>query len=258
MIGLDARSWPTSWVQQDAHHQHIYGWPDVDTACPKLKRSSCWRPVWQDNNWEVQASATATGIKVAGSSIQQLRYRTSQGLVDEHKDCCCSRHPPEFFSCNGLCAQCRSYWRLLRVAGRASDFPRASGNSLDFPIFPRASPEVPRRLPRTSLWILRGSPDFPKSNLTSPNVNPALWEAWHSLMTHKEFLWINSPDLFVFNGEGNHTTRNLSMNLFSAWRHQELLRAWKAWKACIALHSVGICARMQQEGRTTRKEKALR
>ena len=48
------------------------------------------------------------------------------------------------------------YW-LWRVAGRDSDFRRASGNSRDFPELPRASPEVPRRLP----W------NFP---FTSPEV----------------------------------------------------------------------------------------
>ena len=33
------------------------------------------------------------------------------------------------------------------------------------------------------------SPNFPGSSGTSPEVSPFLWEAWHPLLTHKNFLW---------------------------------------------------------------------
>ena len=76
---------------------------------------------------------------------------------------------------------------------------------------PQTSPEVPRTSPKfsatspevLSLWNLTAirrfpgslpnfpgsSPKFPGSSGTSPEVSPFLWEAWHPLLTHKNFLW---------------------------------------------------------------------
>ena len=51
--------------------------------------------------------------------------------------------------------------RVLPVAGRESDFPRASGNSLHFECPPNFLGQFP-------------SPDLPRSNRTSPEVNPSL------------------------------------------------------------------------------------
>ena len=76
------------------------------------------------------------------------------------------------------------------------------------PGLPRKFPELPRKFSATSpevlsLWnwiaIQRfpgsfpdfpGSfPDFPGSSPDFPGGQPFLWEAWHPLLTHKNFLW---------------------------------------------------------------------
>ena len=79
----------------------------------------------------------------------------------------------------------------------------------EVPRLPRKFPELPRKFSATSpevlsLWNLTAiqrfpgsfsnlpgsSPNFPGSSRTSPEVSPFLWEAWHPLLTHKNFLWI--------------------------------------------------------------------
>ena len=74
---------------------------------------------------------------------------------------------------------------------------------------PQKVPELSRKFSATSpealsLWNLTAiqrfpgsSPNFPGSSLnfpgssgTSPEVSPFLWEAWHPLLTHKNFLWV--------------------------------------------------------------------
>ena len=83
--------------------------------------------------------------------------------------------------------------------------PEVLGSPRTSPDVPRTSPEVLRRLPRFSSLTVElnspqrfpgsfpdfpgSSPNFPGSSRTSPEVSPFLWEAWHPLLTHKNFLW---------------------------------------------------------------------
>ena len=84
-----------------------------------------------------------------------------------------------------------SRWEGVRL-------PRASGESPDFPgSFSATSPEVLslwnltaiQRFPRSFPNFPGSSPNFPGSSRTFPEVSPFLWEAWHPLPTHKNFLW---------------------------------------------------------------------
>ena len=82
-----------------------------------------------------------------------------------------------------------SFWEVPGLSRGSS--PNFSGS------FSATSPEV------LSLWSLPAiqgfpgsSPDFPGSSpevsRTSPEVSPFLWEAWHPLLTRKNFLWLMS------------------------------------------------------------------
>ena len=106
------------------------------------------------------------------------------------------------------------YWRQIwRVAGRESGNPELLGSPRTSPEVPQTSPEVPqtspevfRRLPPEvlSLWnftAIQGFPgsfpnfpgsfpDFPGSFPDFPGGQPFLWEAWHPLLTRKNFPWI--------------------------------------------------------------------
>ena len=103
-------------------------------------------------------------------------------------------------------------WLETNLASRwwGVKLPRASGK---FPKLPRKFPELPRKFSATSpevlsLWNLTAiqrfpgsfpnfpgsSPNFPGSSRTSPEVSPFLWEAWHPLLTHKNFLWFEVQD----------------------------------------------------------------
>ena len=110
---------------------------------------------------------------------------------------------------------CHLFWlagtisrrQIWRVAGRESGSLPASGKSPDSP---GSSPRLPRKFPETSPEVLRdcgtlqqsrGSPEVPRTSpevpRTSPEVSrkfpggqPFLWEAWHPLLTRKNFPWI--------------------------------------------------------------------
>ena len=88
--------------------------------------------------------------------------------------------------------------RLPWASGKSPDFP---GSSPNFPgSFSVTSPEV------LSLWNLTAiqgfpgsfpdfpgsSPDFPGSFPDFPGGQPFLWEAWHPLLTRKNFPWLKS------------------------------------------------------------------
>ena len=86
---------------------------------------------------------------------------------------------------------------------------QASPSFWEVPGLPRRFRELPRKFSATSpevlpLWKLTAiqrfpgsfrnfpgsSPNFPGSSGTSPEVSPCLWEAWHPLLTYKNFLWV--------------------------------------------------------------------
>ena len=79
-------------------------------------------------------------------------------------------------------------WRQIwRVAGRESGSP----SFWEVPGLPLKFHELPRKFfgdfPGSSLTVeLNSNPEVPR---TSPEVSPLLWEAWHPLLTHKNFLW---------------------------------------------------------------------
>ena len=85
--------------------------------------------------------------------------------------------------------------RLPRASGKSPDF---SGSSPNFPgSFSATSPEVLSLWKFTAIQGFPGSfpdfpgssPDFPGSLPDFPGGQPFLWEAWHPLLTHKNFLW---------------------------------------------------------------------
>ena len=82
-----------------------------------------------------------------------------------------------------------SLWKVPGLPRKfPSDFPGSS---------PATSPEVLSLWNLTAIQRVPGSfpdfpgsfPDFPGSSRTSPKVSSILWEAWHPLLTHKNFLW---------------------------------------------------------------------
>ena len=81
-----------------------------------------------------------------------------------------------------------------RIAGRESGSPELLESPQTSPEVPRTYPEVPWRLPGSSLTVefnslQRFSGSFlPELVQTSPEVSPFLWEAWHLLLTHQNFL----------------------------------------------------------------------
>ena len=94
--------------------------------------------------------------------------------------------------------------RLPRASGKFPDFPGT------FPNFPRCfsatSPEVLSLWNLTALQRFPGSfpnfpgspPNFPGSSWTSLEVSPFLWEVWHPLLTHKNFLWFLACQFLLF------------------------------------------------------------
>ena len=101
--------------------------------------------------------------------------------------------------------------RLPRASGKSPDFP---GSSPNFPgSFSATSPEV------LSLWNLAAiqgfpgsfpdlpgsSPDFPGSFPDFPGGQPFLWEAWHPLLTRKNFLWLELRKLPVNKPPARHS-----------------------------------------------------
>ena len=92
--------------------------------------------------------------------------------------------------------------RLPPASGKSPDFP---GSFPNFPgSFSATSPDVLslwnetaiQRFPGTFPNFPGSSPNFPGSSRTSPEVSPFLWEAWHPLLTLKNFLWVNSRKPF--------------------------------------------------------------
>ena len=109
-------------------------------------------------------------------------------------------------------------WVILQWVNEVLIFGDKFGESLvgsqappsfwEVPGLPRKFPELPRKFSATSpevlsLWNLTAIPgfpgsfpnfpgssgNFPGSSGTSPEVSPFLWEAWHPLLTHENFLW---------------------------------------------------------------------
>ena len=80
-----------------------------------------------------------------------------------------------------------SFWEVPGLPRKFPELPRKffgdfSGSSLTMelnsnPEVPRKFPKLPRKFPR----LPRKFPDFPEGS-------PCLWEAWHPLLTHKNFL----------------------------------------------------------------------
>ena len=89
-----------------------------------------------------------------------------------------------------------SFWEVPGLPRKFPEFPRK---------FSATSPEVLslwtltaiQRFPRSSPNFPGSSPNFRGSSGTSPEVSPFLWEAWHPLLTHKNFLWANRAELKV-------------------------------------------------------------
>ena len=115
-------------------------------------------------------------------------------------------------------------WRrqIWRVAGRESGSPELLGSPRTSPEVPRTSPAVFRRLPRkfshcgtqqqsrASPEVSQTSPEVPQTSpevtRTFPEVSPFLWEAWHPLLTHKNFLWqakVTEPNLRFLRSPAN-------------------------------------------------------
>ena len=86
-----------------------------------------------------------------------------------------SQAPPSFWEVPGLP---RKFPELPRKF--FGDFPGSSLMIVEL----NSNPEVPRKFPKPP----GSSPNFPGSSRTSPEVSSFLWEAWHPLLTHKNFL----------------------------------------------------------------------
>ena len=107
------------------------------------------------------------------------------------------------------------FWRQIwRVTGRESGSPELLESPRTSPEVSRTSLEVFGDFPGSSLTVelnSRGSspdfpgsspdfpgsaPDFPGSSPDFPGGQPFLWEAWHPLLTHKNFPWghLTEPD----------------------------------------------------------------
>ena len=94
-----------------------------------------------------------------------------------------------------------SFWEVPGLPRKFPELPRK---------FSATSPEVPSLLNLTAIPRFPGSsPNFPRSSGTSPEVSPFLWEAWHPLLTHKNFLWIT--------GDENWTQTFFSQTLRAPW-----------------------------------------
>ena len=91
-------------------------------------------------------------------------------------------------------------WRQIwRVAGR--EWSQAPPSFWEVPGLPRkffgdfpgssltVEPTSNQRLPGSFRNFPGSSQNFPGSSRTSPEVSPFLWEAWHPLLTHRNFLW---------------------------------------------------------------------
>ena len=121
--------------------------------------------------------------------------------------------PRKFFS--DFPAEVLSLWNLTAIQG----FPRS------FPNFPGSSPNFPG-----------SSPNFPGSSRTSPEVSPLLWETWHPLLTHENFLWLllvspvsRKSAWMNFGFEKVKLERNADKfgREFGAWIFSGSLKTWK-------------------------------